>query len=176
MKTLYKTLAFATCLIAAGCLISATLVEDIDFSASFNDGFVKECINLADYDIVVADLDGVNRVDLEGVIRNDLPGGAKDTINLYISTNDTYASKAAVEAATDVYPFILGYLTKPGPSTDTLTILEARKIIRIPGTDWDQVKAAVETGKFCMYFTSTGSGPQGAITEGTLWINFTGKP
>ena len=175
MKTTYKALAFATCLLAAGCLISATFVEDIDFEAFFNNGFEKVAVNLEDYDITIGDLKGVNRVDLEGIIRNDLLGGTEDTINVFISTNDSYASKAAVEAAADAYALILGYGTTPGPSTDTLTIAEARLIIKIPGTEWDQIRAAIETGKFCIYFTSTGSGVSGSFTEGSLWVNFTGK-
>jgi hypothetical protein len=174
MKNTYKALAFATCLIAAGCIISATFVEEIDFSANFNDGFEKVPINLADYGIAIADLDGVNRVDLEGIIRNDLAGTA-DTINVYISTNDSYTDRGDVEGAADAYAVILGYVTTPGPSFDTLTVKDARAIIRIPGADWNGAKAAIETGKFCIYFTSTGSGAQGAITEGYLWVTVTGK-
>ena len=173
MKTTYKALAFATCLIAAGCLISATFVEELDFAATFNNGFEKVTINLADYDIDIAELSGFNRVDLEGIIRNDKSSGA-DTINVYISTNGNLSSKAAVEAAADAYPLLLGYVTKAGQGTlDTLTIEEARPLIRIPGSDWDQIKVALETGNFCIYFTSTGSGASGAVTEGYLWVTFT---
>jgi hypothetical protein len=172
MKKRWKLLAFATLLISAGCIMSGTFTTDVEVTADFNNGFEKEDVDITDVDHA-EDIDRIERVDFEAIIRNDM--ATADTLNVYISTNATYASKAAVQGATDVYPLILGYVTKstPVPSYDTLTITEARAILLIPGSNWDQIKEIVKTGIFTVYFTSTGGAASGAITEGTLFITFT---
>ena len=175
MKTIYKIIALSALgLLATGCLISGTFVTDVDFTASFTNGFEKISVDLADYTDRSEDIDRVERVDVEGIIRND--ENASDTIRVYMSSNATYTTKAAVESAADAYLLVIDYPTKPGPgSFDTLTIEEARAFINIPSAAWDQIKEVVKTGTFCVYITSTGTGVSGAVTEGYLWITFTAK-
>lgn len=176
MKITVKLLAVAAALLAAGCILSGTFVADVDFTASFTNGFEKVAVDLSDYTDRAADIDRIERLDCEGIIRNDL--STKDTISVYISANATYTTKAAVEGATDAYPILLDYVTKSGtpPTYDTLTVVEARAILKIPGTQWDQIKAIIKDGTFCIYFTSSGtSGASGAVTKGYLYITFTAK-
>lgn len=171
MRILHIMLAVALGLVAAGCILSAQYTMDQDFTADFTNGFERVTIDLRDVDHFDK-LDRIERLDLEAIIRNDL--SAKDTLDVYICADSTLASKTAVEAATNAYPLILDYVTKPGPASyDTLTVIEARAILKVPGSNWEQVKTIVNSGLFSVYFTSTGTGASGAVTKGTLIVTFT---
>lgn len=163
--------ALATLFLVAGCLLSGTFLTDVEFSAAFNNGFEKVGVDITEVDHADK-IDRVERIDLEGIISNDL--NTADTINVYISGDSTLSSKAEVQGASNAYPLILGYVTKPGPgSLDTLTITEARAILREPGAHWSAITDLVKGGIFCIYFTSTGSGASGAVDTGTVIITFT---
>jgi hypothetical protein len=177
MKNLSRTVAAVVCLFAAGCILSGTFVTEIEFvdvSTDFTNGVVSESVDLSDYTDHASDIDRIERIDLEAIVQNDL--SVADTIDAYVSATDSYTTRAQVKAATDAYPVLLKYVTKPGPgSTDTLTVVEARDLLQLTGSNWESIKTLLKTGTFTAYVTSTGNTAQGTIVKANLIITFTAK-
>ena len=172
-KRLYW-LAPVVALVFAGCLISVTEVIPIDLqgNVTFTDGLVWETVDLGDYDVDLTLIQRIERIDLDGIVRNDT---VKSQVDVYISENSTYRTAAAVQAATDVLPVLIGYLV-PANSTDTLTIPEARTFLQLSDDNWLKVKDLLMTGRFTVYFTSKGGDIKGEILEANLYLTITAKP
>ena len=179
MKRIYQSLALVS-LVAAGCILSGTFVADVEFvevNTSFTSGLVSEDVDLSDYTDHAEDIQRIERIDLEAIVFNGQ--ATASNLDVYVSANNAYTTKAGVEGGvgTDVYPVLLDYVTKPGPnSTDTLTILEARSLLQLTGTNWESIKTLLETGLFTAYVTSTDPTVSGEIIKATIHITFTAKP
>ena len=163
-------------MLLTGCLISGTFLIAIPFtllSPSFVNGLVKECADLSDdetWDDHSDDIKRIDKITFDAVIGGNM--GATDTVSVYIAgSGSSYTTAAQVEGATDTYPVLLGYVTNPS-GVDTLTVAEADALLQLTGSNFESVKALVESGAFCVYVTSTG-GNAGSIDEANVYITFT---
>lgn len=169
MKRVILILLAAALLPVAGCLISSQTLVEIDFSGTFNNGLLAESVNLADYDVTPADIQGIQKIDVDAIVVNAL--ATADTVDVYLSANSTYTTRTQVKTANDVLPVLIGYITKPGPNgQDTLTVLEARNLLRFSEPNWTNLKNLVETGKFTVYVTSSGTAVQGQVVVANFYV------
>jgi len=177
MKKAYQSLALVS-LLAAGCILCGTFVAEVEFvevNTNFTNGMIKETVLLSDYTDHAEDIQRIERLDLEAIVVNAQATAC--SLDVYVSADSTFTSKAQVEASTNKYPVLLNYVTKPGPnSTDTLTILEASTLLQLTGSNWDSIKSLLETGLFTVYVTSTATPVSGQITRAIIIITFTAKP
>lgn len=163
-------------MLLTGCLFSGTFVITFHFipgTPDFVNGLVKECVDLSSnttWDDHSDDIKRIDKITFDAVISNNV--GAADTLSVYIAATTTaYTTAAQVEGATDVYPILLGYVTSLTGS-DVLTVLEADALLQLTGSNFESVKALVESGAFCVYITSTGA-TSGSIDEANVYITFT---
>jgi hypothetical protein len=176
MRRILFILAAGALIATSGCLISITElipIEFVDVSIDFTDGMVKENIVLADYVDDPSAIHRIEKLDLDAIIENDLL--TEDTLDVYISANSSYTDADEVKDSVghDVFVVLEGY-KPPANSTDTLTVPEARKLLRTSGNNWTGIKALLLSGKFTVYLTSTGGTGDGRVIQATIRLTITG--
>lgn len=171
-KKLLPILAVTT--VVAGCILSAQWSLSVPFEVDepFTNGIVKKTVNLVDEDETWADhkdeIEQIEKVGFDAVVTGLAAG---DTLDMYLSPTSSYTSRTAVQAATDMYPLLLGYVSPGG--TDTLTRLEAEGLLQLTGTNFTNVKNLVKTGNFTAYITTSGGPAAGLIDTANVYITFT---
>jgi hypothetical protein len=173
-KRLYW-LAPVVALVFAGCLVSITeLVQfDLQGDVPFNDGIVKETIDLEAWDIDLGNLNDIEQMDLDGIVVNN---GAETTIDIFVSPNSAYTTRDTLRTATDVFPVLLGF-TAAANDTTVLTIPQARVLLQLSGQNWVNIKKLISDGLFTVYFASESTAISGKIVKANLWVRFNlGKP
>ena len=164
-------------MLLTGCLISGTFLITIPFtltSPDFEAGLVKECVDLNDDETWADHSDKIKRIDkitFDAIVSYN--SGSVDTLSVYIAgSTSSYTTAAQVEGATDTYPVLLGYVTNPS-GVDTLTVAEADALLQLSGSNFESVKALIESGAFCVYITNTGATSMATIDEANVYITFT---
>lgn len=164
-------------LVAAGCILSAQWSLKVPFKVSepFANGIVAKTVNLVEEDDTWADhsdqIDQIEKVGFDAVVVGLTAG---DSLDMYLSADSTYASRAAVLAAAtakDAFPLLLGYIAPGG--TDTLTRVEAEALLQLSGPNFTSVKNLVKTGLFTAYITKSGGAAVGSIDTANVYITFT---
>jgi len=165
----------ALTIVAAGCILSAqwSLSVPFDVAEPFVNGVVKRTVDLAVEDGTWNDhkdnIDQIEKVGFDAIVVNSL--ATTDTLDMYLSATSSYSTRAAVLAAADTYPLLLGYVVPVG--TDTLTRVEADALLQLSGANFTNVKNLVKTGNFTAYITSSGGAAVGQIDTANVYVTFT---
>ena len=134
---------------------------------------MKEYIDLEQWDIDLGNLNDIEHIDVNGIVVNT---GAEATIDIFVSPDSSLNTRDTLRTAANVFPVLLGF-TAAANDTTVLTITEARTLLQLSGTNWENIKKLLMGGEFTVYFASESTAISGEIIKANIWIKFNlGKP